>query len=213
MEVFITKLNQIKFLKLMLTNLLSVFLFILLPLEFIHSKPLKKNTNPQWIVDIDKSYIKIEIPTILNSLNIQGEVKKFLLIRFNYKGYYQSLKNTEFWIPVKYITTFNSYRDEGIKSENFLDEVQYPNIKIKIRGIYPFSLQQNLYFVDLEISIKNKSQTYKDIIRIEQRWNKIIINGEIMIIRKDFDLIGNIILDTILSDNIKIKYYLEVKYQ
>ncbi len=172
-------------------------------------KSIKKNTF-QWKINPTDSYIHFEIPFLVNHL--KGEVKNFYLKNFNYKGYYNSLKNSELWIPVKEITTHNYYKDISIQSELFLNEKQYPYIKIKVLRFIPFNLQENYFFIDYEIQIKDTKKTYKEIILLKQSWNKIEAKGEILLARQDFSLYGNLILNFLMKDYIKINFYIVVNY-
>ncbi|GIX42891.1 MAG: hypothetical protein KatS3mg129_2624 [Leptospiraceae bacterium] len=190
--------------------ILLIFIIFILP-EKIYSKPTKKNKKPVWQIDLEESYIYFEVPTIFNT--IKGKMDHFFVRNFKYKGYYKSLRNNELWIPVNSITTNSPYRDEGIRSEFFLNEKKYPYIKIKVLNIYPFNIQENYYFVDLEIEIKNIKKVYKDIVYIQQRWNKVIAKGETILSRSDFNLYGNIILNFFLSDKIIIKYNIVIIYK
>jgi hypothetical protein len=150
-----------------------------------------------------------EIPSILNSL--RGEIKKFYLVNFKFYGNYYSLTNNELWIPVKSITTNNFYRDQNLRSEYYLNEKDFPYIKIKILKIYPFNIQENYYFIDFLVEIKNHRKVYKDIAFIQFQWNQILANGETILSLKDFQLNGNLIQKFVFSDNIKIKYKIVIK--
>lgn len=185
-----------------LSIVLSFFLFI----KENHSQPIKK---PTWQIDYEESYIYFEIPSILNSL--RGEIKKFYLVNFKFYGNYYSLTNNELWIPVKSITTNNFYRDQNLRSEYYLNEKDFPYIKIKILKIYPFNIQENYYFIDFWVEIKNHRKVYKDIAFIQFQWNQILANGETILSLKDFQLNGNLILNFVFSDNIKIKYNIMIK--
>jgi len=185
-----------------LSIVLSFFLFI----KENHSQPIKK---PTWQIDYEESYIYFEIPSILNSL--RGEIKKFYLVNFKFYGNYYSLTNNELWIPVKSITTNNFYRDQNLRSEYYLNEKDFPYIKIKILKIYPFNIQENYYFIDFLVEIKNHRKVYKDIAFIQFQWNQILANGETILSLKDFQLNGNLILNFVFSDNIKIKYNIMIK--
>jgi hypothetical protein len=185
-----------------LSIVLSFFLFI----KENHSQPIKK---PTWQIDYEESYIYFEIPSILNSL--RGEIKKFYLVNFKFYGNYYSLTNNELWIPVKSITTNNFYRDQNLRSEYNLNEKDFPYIKIKILKIYPFNIQENYYFIDFWVEIKNHRKVYKDIAFIQFQWNQILANGETILSLKDFQLNGNLILNFVFSDNIKIKYKIVIK--
>jgi hypothetical protein len=185
-----------------LSIVLSFFLFI----KENHSQPIKK---PTWQIDYEESYIYFEIPSILNSL--RGEIKKFYLVNFKFYGNYYSLTNNELWIPVKSITTNNFYRDQNLRSEYYLNEKDFPYIKIKILKIYPFNIQENYYFIDFLVEIKNHRKVYKDIAFIQFQWNQILANGETILSLKDFQLNGNLIQKFVFSDNIKIKYKIVIK--
>ena len=185
-----------------LSIVLSFFLFIIEN----HSQPIKK---PTWQIDYEESYIYFEIPSILNSL--RGEIKKFYLVNFKFYGNYYSLTNNELWIPVKSITTNNFYRDQNLRSEYYLNEKDFPYIKIKILKIYPFNIQENYYFIDFLVEIKNHRKVYKDIAFIQFQWNQILANGETILSLKDFQLNGNLIQKFVFSDNIKIKYKIVIK--
>jgi len=185
-----------------LSIVLSFFLFI----KENHSQPIKKST---WQIDYEESYIYFEIPSILNSL--RGEIKKFYLVNFKFYGNYYSLTNNELWIPVKSISTNNFYRDQNFRSEYYLNEKDFPYIKIKILKIYPFNIQENYYFIDFLVEIKNHRKVYKDIAFIQFQWNQILANGETILSLKDFQLNGNLILNFVFSDNIKIKYKIVIK--
>jgi hypothetical protein len=185
-----------------LSIVLSFFLFI----KENHSQPIKK---PTWQIDYEESYIYFEIPSILNSL--RGEIKKFYLVNFKFYGNYYSLTNNELWIPVKSITTNNFYRDQNLLSEYYLNEKDFPYIKIKILKIYPFNIQENYYFIDFLVEIKNHRKVYKDIAFIQFQWNQILANGETILSLKDFQLNGNLIQKFVFSDNIKIKYKIVIK--
>jgi hypothetical protein len=185
-----------------LSIVLSFFLFI----KENHSQPIKK---PTWQIDYEESYIYFEIPSILNSL--RGEIKKFYLVNFKFYGNYYSLTNNELWIPVKSITTNNFYRDQNLRSEYYLNEKDFPYIKIKILKIYPFNIQENYYFIDFLVEIKNHRKVYKDIAFIQFQWNQILANGETILSIKDFQLNGNLIQKFVFSDNIKIKYKIVIK--
>jgi len=185
-----------------LNIVLSFFLFI----KENHSQPIKK---PTWQIDYEESYIYFEIPSILNSL--RGEIKKFYLVNFKFYGNYYSLTNNELWIPVKSITTNNFYRDQNLRSEYYLNEKDFPYIKIKILKIYPFNIQENYYFIDFLVEIKNHRKVYKDIAFIQFQWNQILANGETILSLKDFQLNGNLIQKFVFSDNIKIKYKIVIK--
>lgn len=185
-----------------LSIVLSFFLFI----KENHSQPIKK---PTWQIDYEESYIYFEIPSILNSL--RGEIKKFYLVNFKFYGNYYSLTNNELWIPVKSITTNNFYRDQNLRSEYNLNEKDFPYIKIKILKIHPFNIQENYYFIDFWVEIKNHRKVYKDIAFIQFQWNQILANGETILSLKDFQLNGNLILNFVFSDNIKIKYKIVIK--
>jgi len=185
-----------------LSIVLSFFLFI----KENHSQPIKK---PTWQIDYEESYIYFEIPSILNSL--RGEIKKFYLVNFKFYGNYYSLTNNELWIPVKSITTNNFYRDQNLRSKYYLNEKDFPYIKIKILKIYPFNIQENYYFIDFLVEIKNHRKVYKDIAFIQFQWNQILANGETILSLKDFQLNGNLIQKFVFSDNIKIKYKIVIK--
>jgi len=185
-----------------LSIVLSFFLFI----KENHSQPIKKPTGQ---IDYEESYIYFEIPSILNSL--RGEIKKFYLVNFKFYGNYYSLTNNELWIPVKSITTNNFYRDQNLRSEYYLNEKDFPYIKIKILKIYPFNIQENYYFIDFLVEIKNHRKVYKDIAFIQFQWNQILANGETILSLKDFQLNGNLIQKFVFSDNIKIKYKIVIK--
>jgi hypothetical protein len=185
-----------------LSIVLSFFLFI----KENHSQPIKK---PTWQIDYEESYIYFEIPSILNSL--RGEIKKFYLVNFKFYGNYYSLTNNELWIPVKSITTNNFYRDQNLRSEYYLNEKDFPYIKIKILKIYPFNIQENYYFIDFLVEIKNHRKVYKDIAFIQFQWNQILANGETILSLKDFQLNGNLIQKFVFNDNIKIKYKIVIK--
>ena len=185
-----------------LSIVLSFFLFI----KENHSQPIKK---PTWQIDYEESYIYFEIPSILNSL--RGEIKKFYLVNFKFYGNYYSLTNNELWIAVKSITTNNFYRDQNLRSEYYLNEKDFPYIKIKILKIYPFNIQENYYFIDFLVEIKNHRKVYKDIAFIQFQWNQILANGETILSLKDFQLNGNLIQKFVFSDNIKIKYKIVIK--
>gem|GEM_PF-5943704 len=185
-----------------LSIVLSFFLFI----KENHSQPIKK---PTWQIDYEESYIYFEIPSILNSL--RGEIKKFYLVNFKFYGNYYSLTNNELWIPVKSITTNNFYRDQNLRSEYYLNEKDFPYIKIKILKIYPFNIQENYYFIDFLVEIKNHRKVYKDIAFIQFQWNQILANGETILSLKDFQLNVNLIQKFVFSDNIKIKYKIVIK--
>jgi len=186
-----------------LSILLSFFLFI----KENHSQPIKKQTT--WHIDYEESYIYFEIPSLLSFL--KGEIKKFNLVKFQYYGNYKNLIHNELWIPVNSITTNNFYRDKNIRSEFFLNEKDFPYIKIKILKIYPFNIQEHYYFIDFLVQIKNHRKVYKDIAFIKFQWNHILANGETILSLKDFQLNGNLILNLVFSDNIKIKYNIVIK--
>ncbi len=178
----------------------------------LSAQPVKnfKKNNFEWKINIQESTIQFEIPLLIK--NIKGEVVNFKLRNFYYKGYYNSLKNSELWIPVKDITTHNFYKDNSIQSEYFLNEKQYPYIKIKVLKLIPFNIQEDYFFIDYEIQIKEIKKTYKEIILLKQSWNKIEAKGEILLPRHDFSLYGNLILNLFLKDYIKISFYIIINY-
>ncbi len=186
-----------------LSIVLSFFLFT----KENHSQTIRK--QPTWQIDYEESYIHFEIPSLFNSL--RGEIKKFYLVNFKFYGNYFNLINNELWIPVNSITTNNFYRDKNIRSKFFLNEKDFPYIKIKILKIYPFNIQEHYYFIDFLVEIKNHQKVYKDIALIKFQWNQILATGETILSLKDFQLNSNLILNFVFSDNINIKYNLLIK--
>ncbi len=200
--------NKFKFTHITIFILLKIIYFIVYQ-NILIAKPIKNNTvrSPKWSIYLKESYIKFEIPIILYKL--KGQFLNYNVRNFRYLGYNQTLKNSELWIPVNTIQTDSIYRDKSILSEFFLDAKQYPYIKVKITNIIPFNISQNYFFIEYELTIKDIKNNFKEIVYLKTSWNKIIVQGEIYIPRKDFNLKGNLLLDLLLDNY----FYLVIQYR
>ncbi len=189
-------------------SIFSLFFFYLLPFE-LESQNLNK--QKKWKIDYENSYIRFSVPHLFSS--IEGEFEEFKPIKSNYRGTYRSLIQNGIRIKVKNVKIHQNVKNE-ILSRSFFYADKFPEIKVLITNLVPFSKNSEFFFISFKIHIKDINKEYIHIIEFKNKGTIHQLKGSLIIPRRDFQLEGNLLLNYLILDPyVNVTYQIILKYE
>jgi polyisoprenoid-binding protein YceI len=134
--------------------------------------------------------------------NVTGTFHKLKLEKFEFNGRPESLKG-RLAILIDSLETGKAKRDSHLKEDDFFDARKYPEAYVDVLEI---SQDDGDYYVRFILEIRGIRKEFTEPIQLKADMTGIQARGTFVVNRKDFGVNGNILTNTIISDEVTLEY-------
>ena len=176
--------------------------FILVLIAFFALSGNAKAQLSTYVVAIDSSAFQFEvehfgIATVNGVLSTgSGEVQ--------YSPSFPDSISAQIVLDVSSVDTNNRLRDRELKSEDFLDAGRYPLVQFSSTGTVEDKVETSQVFAQGEMTIYGETRQLQLPLDVQEGDGVLIIRSAFSIRRQDFDIDFGILMNSLVSDEIKI---------